>query len=183
MPAFVVISGLPASGKSTLASALARAMACAYLDKDAYLEDLFELEGAGDAQHRRQLSMRADTMFRDAALEAELAVLCSWWRHPNSTADSGTPTPWLSVAGRDLVEVHCNCSAQVCADRFAGRSRHPGHLDDARSRGAVLHMAQEQEHLGPIFPDRAIVVNTERPVEIAKLVEAVQSALRQPRVA
>lgn len=63
---FVVVSGLPASGKSTLASALASAMKFAYLDKDVFLENLFHLEGVGDAQHRRRLSKRADKQLRNA---------------------------------------------------------------------------------------------------------------------
>jgi hypothetical protein len=44
-------------------------------------------------------------------------------------------------------------------------------------------MLQQQEGFGPLFPDRALVVDTEAPVEVADLVEAVQSALRQQRVA
>jgi glucokinase len=153
------------------------------LDKDAFLESLFDLEGIGDAQSRRQLSMRADAQFREAALKAERAVLCSWWRHPRSTADSGTPTEWLLAPDRALVEVHCRCSAKVSADRFAARVRHPGHLDETRSRGAVLQMSQQQEAYGPLFPDRAIVLDTEGHVEMSQLLEAVRSALLQQRVA
>lgn len=183
MPAFVAVTGLPASGKSTLAAALADALKFSLLDKDAFLEALFEIYGIGDALHRRALSMRADDQFREAALAADCAVVCSWWRHPRSAMDSGTPTSWLLAPGRQLVEVHCRCSARVSANRFAARVRHPGHLDESRSVGAVLQMSRDQEQFGPLFPDRAVVVDTERPVDVTSLVTAIQSALLQQRFA
>jgi predicted kinase len=183
VPAFVAVSGLPASGKSTLASALSQALKYTLLDKDAFLENLFDLEGIGDAHHRRDLSIRADSQFQRNALEVENAVLATWWRHPKSDIDSGTPTAWLLAPGRQLVEVHCLCAARVAADRFAARVRHPGHLDESRSNGVVLQLSREQEKFGPLFPGRAIVVNTEQPVDINSLAEAVKSALLQQHVA
>ena len=47
MKRFVVVSGLPASGKSTLGRALAAAWALPFIDKDEILEALFEREGTG----------------------------------------------------------------------------------------------------------------------------------------
>lgn len=179
MQAFVVVSGLPASGKTTLASVLAAKLPFPLLDKDAFLEVLFQLEGIGDTEWRRSLSHRADAQFREAAANAERAVLASWWRHPRSTADSGTPTDWLVEAPRALVEVHCSCRASIAAARFLARSRHPGHLDQQRSSDNLLALLEQQESLGPLFPEKAITVSTEVPVDVAALVGAVKSALRE----
>jgi shikimate kinase len=85
---FVVITGLPGSGKSTLGVLLASALGLPLIDKDAFLEQLFELDHASS---RHELSRRADELFRTAAESATGAVLVSWWRHPHSLALSGTP--------------------------------------------------------------------------------------------
>ena len=52
----LVITGLPASGKTTLARQLARRYRVALLAKDCFKEPLFDALGAGDAAHSRRLS-------------------------------------------------------------------------------------------------------------------------------
>jgi hypothetical protein len=50
---FVVVSGLPGSGKTTLGRRLARALGLPLIDKDDILERLFETKGIGDTAWRR----------------------------------------------------------------------------------------------------------------------------------
>jgi cytidylate kinase len=181
MHAFVVVSGLPASGKTTIAAALASALQFPLLDKDSFLEALFQSEGTGPADWRRTLSKRADTQFQQAAVAAQRAVLASWWKHPRSIIDSGTSPNWLLGPARVVVEVHCACRASVAAARFAARARHPGHLDRQRTSGSILAMLEQQESFGPLFPERAITVSTEVPVDLAVLICSVRSALQEER--
>lgn len=181
MQAFVVVSGLPASGKTTLAAALATKLHLPLFDKDSFLEELFRSEGTGNSEWRRSLSRRADMLFQEAASAEHAAVLASWWRHPESKADTGTPTDWLGPASHTLVEVHCVCRASVAAARLLARTRHPGHLDSQWASDNLLAQLEQQQSLGPLFPARAITVDTERPVELQPLVQAVRNALRQER--
>lgn len=139
---FVIVSGLPASGKTTLACALALELDFPLLDKDSFLEALFATEGPGNSEWRRGLSKRADMSLREAALAKRRAVITSWWRHPRSTADSGTPADWLAPVP-SFVEVHCICSASVAAARFLACTRHPGHLDHQRSVDCLLSLLEE----------------------------------------
>jgi predicted kinase len=55
-PQLIVITGLPASGKSTLASALAPLLRAPLIGKDMIKEQLFETLGTGDSAHSRRLS-------------------------------------------------------------------------------------------------------------------------------
>ena len=92
MTRFVVVSGLPASGKTTLGRALAAAWALPFIDKDEILEALFEREGTGgrgstggtsgiggtrDAPWRQRLSQAADAAFARQAQASGGAVLAS----------------------------------------------------------------------------------------------------------
>jgi shikimate kinase len=115
MQRHIIISGIPASGKSTVGRALATAMQLVMLDKDDFLEALFKSEGTGDVAWRRQLSRAADDILREKVLSAEGAVITSWWRHPASRLDSGTPVEWLSALAGVAIEVHCVCSPEVAA--------------------------------------------------------------------
>lgn len=79
MPSFIVMSGLPASGKTSLDTAIAAALGVPHLDKDAFLEALFD--GVHDARFtlalRARLSREADAAFQQAAIAADCAVLTS----------------------------------------------------------------------------------------------------------
>jgi hypothetical protein len=175
MQGFVVVSGLPASGKTTISTALAASLRLPLFDKDSFLETLFETEGVAGPARRRELSKRANAQFQQAAVAERAAVLTSWWRHPSSTADSGTPIEWLVRSSRVAVEVHCVCSAPVAAARFLARQRHPSHLDERWSLDKLLDMLEQQQRLGPLFPDKALTINTEQPVDMHDLVRTVEA--------
>ena len=173
MQGFVVVSGLPASGKTTVATALAASLQLSLLDKDSFLETLFQSEGAGNAAWRRELSQRADKRLREEASGLQTAVITSWWKHPASRADSGTPVDWLLHPSRIAVEVHCICSASVAASRFLARQRHPGHLDGRWSHDTLLAMLEAQHGHGPLAPEKTITINTEHPLDTQDLAHRI----------
>ncbi len=180
MNRYVIVSGLPASGKSTLATVLSRELGLPLLDKDHFLEALFESQGIGDAQWRRQLSHEADAAFRKEAEQAAGAVLTSWWKHPQSLSDSGTPTDWLFALPGTKVEVHCQCSPHITAERFLARQRNPGHLDYRWSYAELLVNFAAQASLGPLGLGTLVEVSTEGQPDLAVLVREVMSAFEGP---
>jgi len=129
---FVVLSGLPGCGKSRLGAALAPLLDLPLLDKDDFLETLYERDGIGDATWRERLSRASDVLFRGAAIRAEGAVLASFWRRPGRTEGGGTPSDWLATLAGPLVEIHRHCPSKLALQRFRRRIRHPGHLDQER---------------------------------------------------
>lgn len=176
MRGLVVVSGLPASGKTSIATALASSLQLPLLDKDTFLEALFESEGIGNSVWRRELSKRADVQFQEKAAGMGTAVITSWWKHPQSTVDSGTPVGWLSDSAGVAVEVHCVCSPSVAALRFLARQRHPGHLDDQWSHQSLIAMLEAHHALGPLFPAKAITINTEQAMDTQALAHLLKIA-------
>jgi hypothetical protein len=178
---FVIVSGLPASGKSTIGHFIANGLGLPLLDKDVVLESIFERITPTDAEGRNDLSRLADEAFRAQALGAVGGVLVSWWRHPRSAAESGTPTQWLASLSGALVEVHCLCAPLVAAKRFVARTRHPGHLDGQRSRAQLLVQFNEHAVHGPLGIGSVVEVRTNERVNKSALLRQVNHAFEASR--
>ncbi len=176
MRCHIIVSGIPASGKSTVGRMIAAGLGLPFLDKDAFLETLFDEQGVGDAQWRSRLSRAADDALREQALRSDSAVITSWWRHPRSHIESGTPVEWLSSLHSNLIELYCICSPQIAAERFLSRQRHKGHLDHLKERAGVLALFEEQAALGPLGVARVVEVNTERDVDLNRLFVEIRLA-------
>lgn len=166
----VVVSGLPASGKTTLARGVADRLAMPLLDKDTILEALFDALGCAGPEDRVRLSRAADgTLFRLAG-SARDAVLVSWW-HDDAA--------WrLRAAGEHLVEVFCDCSVEVAAKRFVGRQRHVGHLDHLRTPAEHLDSLRRASKIGPgpLGIGELVTAATDREVDADSVAEAVRAA-------
>ena len=67
----VLVSGLPASGKSTVARATADVLGIPFVDKDDLLEAMFRADHTVDPSERRLLSRRADELLQDRATSLE----------------------------------------------------------------------------------------------------------------
>jgi hypothetical protein len=157
---FVVMSSLPGSGKTTLGRRLAHALCLSILDKDEILEALFDGLGTGDAEWRNRLSRSADVVFQRLADQTAGAVLTSFWRHPQVSGESGTPTGWLSSLSGKVVEAHCVCSPAIAAERFLARKRHDGHLDRDKRREEVVAGFVQLAALGPLGLGSMVTVDT-----------------------
>jgi glucokinase len=179
---FLIISGLPASGKTTLGHCLAQALYLPFLDKDEILEALFEGLGVGDAEWRNRLSRSADVVLQRVAGQTAGAVLASFWRHPQATGESGTPTGWISALSGRVVEVHCVCPAEIAAERFLARKRHDGHLDrDKRNDDLVANFGRLAA-LGPLGLGPLVTVDTGRSVDFDGVLRHVEELLASSKL-
>jgi predicted kinase len=174
---FVVVSGLPGSGKTTLGQELALAMGLQFLDKDTILERLFESKGIGDIDWRRALSRESDVILQAEAATSQGAVLVSHWHLPGMAPNSGTPTNWLSKLSSRVVNVHCECPIEVAADRFVRRKRHPGHLDGEKSHAEVLRSISGVASLGKLDIVSLIDVDTSQTPKLDDVLREIQRAL------
>ena len=169
MSRFIVVSGLPASGKTTLGRRIADELRLPMLDKDEILERLFQTLGVGDVAWRRKLSRMADDELRSLASAASGAVITSWWQHPLSAVESGTPINWLRDLPGEVWELHCVCSPALAADRFVARQRHHGHLDERYTPAALLASFETQHSFGPLGVGRVVKADTEAEPSVAAL--------------
>jgi hypothetical protein len=175
---FVVMSGLPGSGKTTVGSRLAQALGLPLLDKDEILEALFDSLGVGDAEWRNRLSRSADEVLRRLADQSAGAVLASFWRHPRVRGESGTPTGWLSSLPGKVIEAHCVCSPSVAAGRFLARKRHDGHLDrDKRNDDLVANFVELTSH-GPLGIGPLVNVDTGQAIDFDRVLRQLEDHWR-----
>ncbi len=174
---FVVVSGLPGSGKPTLARRLAPVLNLLLIDKDEILDRLFESKGVGDATWRRALSRESDVILQREAASSDGAILVSFWRLAGMAADSGTPTGRLwGISNTVVVNVQCTCEPETAAERFLQRKRHPGHLDSGASYGEVLASLRKLSRLGPLGIEPRIDVDTSQDSNLDDIVRDIRGA-------
>jgi hypothetical protein len=171
-----VVSGLPGSGKSWLALRLAPLLDLAVIDKDDILEHLFDSKGIGDSIWRRTLSRQSDLIFRRESGDSKGALLVSFWRLQGMPPDSGTPTDWLIGLSNRIVNLHCECPAEIAAARFSQRRRSLGHLDDARSYEQILTSIQDLAQLKPLEIGERVSVDTSAEIKLAVLATRISAA-------
>ena len=128
----VVISGMPASGKTSLARRLAPVIGLPIVDKDVILEILFDALGTGDAEWRQFLSRSSDNVLRRIAQAHSSVILTSFWRHLKSRECGSpqadlTPAPTPAVGSAECViglDKISEFRAKNCYRHFVQRPRH-----------------------------------------------------------
>lgn len=175
---FVVVTGLPGSGKTTVARLVAEALSLPLFDKDHVLESLFDSLGVGDESWRARVSREADQILMSLVKQAAGAVVVSWWKHPLSKLASGTETGWLSSLPGKTVELHCQCPPELAVERFFNRNRHTGHLDELKSRSDELVKFKHASALGPLQVGPVIVCNSEVPHDLESILDRINEHAR-----
>jgi predicted kinase len=152
----LVITGLPASGKTTLARQLARRYRVALLTKDVFKESLFDALGAGDAAHSRRLSdISYEILFNVAgevaSAEADFILEGNFRRGEHEAR-------MKAFTDARIAQVFCAVDEPTRYARLAARredqSRHSGHRDAQR-----IHTTAPGDCLLDL-PGECIVIDT-----------------------
>ncbi len=129
-PLLVILSGLPATGKTTLGQRLARDLGLPFVYKDGIKEILFDTLGWKDRAWSKQLSQASNAVLlyvAEALLAAGQAVVVE----SNFVPEYVTVTFQRLIAdyGARPVQIWCTAAPEILQQRFAARQRHPGHGD------------------------------------------------------
>ena len=130
MKAAILVNGVPASGKSTVARQIAGAGGWPMLALDTVKEALFAHLGTGDREHNR--------LFGRASYQAMFSVIGDWPAGSVAVIDAwfGFQPPevlqaHIASAGlTTIVEVWCHAPPEVIGERYRARlgARSTGHL-------------------------------------------------------
>ena len=172
----MLVNGVPASGKSTVARGIAQHLDCPLMALDTVKEALFGQLGTGDREHNRKMGRASYAAIwalvsefpRDAVVVVDawfgfqpIDVLRDHLRHAD-------------IAG--VVEVWCHAPPDLVARRYAERclTRHSGHL----GLEYVPELRELAAEASPTQLGALIDADTGHQIHWNRLIDAVAEALR-----
>jgi predicted kinase len=171
----IMVSGAPACGKSTLASALAQILGFPLLTKDTIKESLFDSLGShlsgnvsSAAELSSLLSRAAIDLFWSLAPYCPEVILEANFR----PKDPHERERFTALEGRKL-EVYCHCSPEEAARRFRERAttarHHPAHSMKTLSAELL------EEFDRPVGLSPVIDFDTQSPVNPLDVIERIRA--------
>ena len=168
-PLLVVVSGAPATGKTTLARPLADELRLPLIAKDDLKEPLFDALGTGDRAWSRTLGR--------ATFELQLGVAAELLRAGVDLVLEGNFDTEYDALSRlpphRPVQIHCTAPPETLLERFAARDRHPGHADVEVLN--VLRRGSHDRRSYRLAVDATIDVDTSDAVDVGALARRVRA--------
>jgi len=159
---FVVVSGPPGSGKTTLARTIAPVLGLPLIAKDTIKQALMTVLPVPDIETSRSIGRASVAALLAVASETSGAVLESVWHRSRSLADLGR------LPG-NIVEVFCRCDPRTAQERYALRAgtRDAGHFDAVRTPGELWN----DEVARPVAGGWPVIeVSTTGPIDVESLI-------------
>lgn len=173
MPLLVVVTGMPSSGKTTVAEGLAARLSLPLIAKDEIKESLYESIGADDVAASARLGAAAYALIFGLARTmlgsgVPLIVEANFFRDQEGD--------FASLPEHRLAQVHCHAPLPVLLDRYAGRSRHAGHQDAEKIKELPARF-ESGAHSALVLTGELIQLDTTDIVDLDALAERIRKLL------
>jgi predicted kinase len=162
---YVLVNGMPAAGKSSIARPLARSLDLPLISKDVIKDALLDSFAVSDRAASIAAGRASIRIMYSLARDASAAVLDCNFERERARAD-------LDTLGGPIYEIYCRCPLGTVQQRFLDRQddRHPGHrIPDVPA--ALQEWASKYGE--PLGVGPVLEVDTSRPVAIDEIIEWV----------
>jgi predicted kinase len=167
----LIITGLPASGKSTLAVAVAAKLGWPLLAKDVIKEALFAALGVGDRAWSKHLSEASYALMFERAqrlvADGQSCVLEGNFRWHERAEQFAS----LEAAGAEFTQIICRAPVEVLLRRFRERERHAGHVD--RESAAEIEAELRADYAPLPLRGRLATLDTSAPDSVTAFLDLV----------
>lgn len=172
LPLLVVVSGMPSSGKTTVAEGLARRLQLPLIAKDEIKESLYESIGADDVDASGRIGRAAFALIFDLA-RAALGAGASVIVEANFFRDQ--EAEFASFPEHQLVQLHCHAPLDTLVERYASRSRHAGHHDAAKIKELPARF-ESGVHDALRLAGNLVELDTTEPVDLDSLADRIRAS-------
>jgi predicted kinase len=170
----IIVCGLPASGKTTLAKELSRRLKIACIHKDSIKECLFDELGLSTLDDSKRLGKPSvATLFHLAKQQIENDVDLIIEAPFNFPEDYPLFEEWRNIYDIELHTIVCSINTEERKRRFKERERHHAHHDIDRQ---LVRSMDQQKHDYANIPGKQIRITTDKSVD--ELVEEVVSQIK-----
>lgn len=176
----ILVTGAPASGKTTIARKIAEDLSLPLISRDEIKERLFDVLGYSDREWSRKIGDASWSIFHSTVQQLS--------QFPQSfIAESNfcVGVDEAKLPSTNLIQVHCTAVKDVLLRRFEERAqsdRHPGHAD--MEKIDELKVQIESGDFAPLALDAPLIeVDTTdiKTVELQNVITDIQSLLVSSR--
>ena len=173
LPLLLVVTGMPSSGKTTVAEGLARRLRLPLIAKDEIKESLYDSLGASDVATSAHLGRAAYALIfalARACLDsgASVVVEANFFRDQEAE--------FTTLPAHRLVQLHCQTPLATLSERYANRSRHAGHHDAEKIKELPARF-ESGVHDALNLPGDLTELDTTQPVDLDTLAAKISKLL------
>ena len=173
LPLLVVVTGMPSSGKTTVAEGLAARLALPLIAKDEIKESLYESLGADDVTASARLGAATYRLIFGLA-RTMLASGVSLIAEANFFRDQ--EGDFASLPEHRVAQLHCHAPPAVLLDRYGSRSRHAGRHDAEKIKELPARL-QSGVHSPLRLPGELVQLDTTEAVDLDALAGRIRELL------